>query len=562
MTTRTGSKSGFESGSITRRQLLALGAATGLTVMYGGAPVMAQSLKSATPPPNPKGQVVVGLSQEPTVFNPLLASAEVDHGVWWNVYDPLWGVDEKGDFVPKLAIEVPSVANGGLSEDGLTWKIKLRKDVVWHDGTPFTAEDVKFTLDLINRKGFNARTRQGHDQVRDIQVTGPYEITWRMESIYAPYLSQLSSTFIVPKHILSAAEDPNTSSLNQKPVGTGAFKWGSRTPGDRVLLEANTKYFGDGPHIERLVFKYIPDLNGLYTQFRTGQVDMVGIQGILSNFYEEAKKLPGLVISVNPGASIESIAPNHGSPVLGDLQVRRALYASMNKQAVIDLIYYGLPKPTESFLPRESWAYEPNLPKQVFDLANAKKILDDAGWVPGPNGVRQKGGVPLAFDVSTTSGNELRAQTQQLLQQDWKKIGADMKINNMPAAVMWGDFWFKSQFNSALVSVNFMTGNDPDAAYRFGSKAIPAKGGSGSNVYQYQNPEADRLFQLGRGTMDRTARKEIYSQLQKLLRDDLVILPLFQVTQIEGYKQGLNGYRPNVNVQSNCWNANTWFWAS
>ncbi|MGP1613525.1 MAG: peptide ABC transporter substrate-binding protein [Pollutimonas bauzanensis] len=434
----------------------------------------------------------------------------------------------------------------------------MRKDAVWHDGTPFTAEDVKFTLELINRPGFNARTRQGHDLVTDIQVTGTHELSWRMKAVYAPYLSQLSSTFIVPKHLLGKAQDPNTAPFNQKPVGTGPFMWGSRVPGDRIVLEANPKYFGDGPYIERLVLKYIPDLNGLYTQFRTGQVDIVGIQGILSNFYDEAKKLPGLVISVNSGSSIESITPNHGFPALADKAVRQALYGSINKQAIIDLIYYGLPKATESFIPRESWAYEPALPKQTYDLAKAGKVLDDAGWAPGPDGVRQKNGVPLAFDLSTTSGNELRAQTQQLLQQDWKKLGVAMKINNMPAAVMWGDFWFKSKFQSALVSVNFMTGNDPDASYRFSSKAIPVKGGSGSNVYQYENPEADRLLEQGRVTMDRAARKEIYAQLQQVLHEDLVILPLFQLAPIEGYKQGLVGYEHNVNVQSNCWNAGTW----
>lgn len=550
----------FSSGRLTRRQLLTLAASTGVAAVAGVIPRQVMAQVAHKPPSAPKGQVVVGISQEPTIFNPLLSSIEVDHGVWWNLYDPLWGVNEKGDFVPKLATEVPSVQNGGLSEDGLNWRIKLRKDVLWHDGTPFTAEDVKFTIELINRPGFNTRTRQGHELVRDVTVVNPHELTFRVEKLYAPYLSQLSSTFIVPAHILSKAEDPNTSSFNQKPIGTGPFKLHSRVSGDNVVLEANTKYYGDGPYLERLIFKYIPDSNGLYTQFRTGQIDMAGINGIPANFFAEASKLPGLKVVAN-ASSIESITPNHAHPALSDKAVRQALYGAINKKAIIDLIYYGLPKPTESYLPQQSWAYEPDLPKQVFDIEASKALLEKAGWVVGKDGIREKNGVPLRFDISTTSGNELRAQTQQLMQQDWKKIGADVKINNMPAAVMWGEYWFKSKFDTTLVSVNFMTGNDPDSSYRFNSKAIPAKGGSGSNVSQFQNADADRLMAAGQSTMDRDKRKQIYSDLQKKLRDELVILPLYQSARVEGYKEGLVGYLDNINVQSNCWNAGTWYWA-
>ncbi|TGV05637.1 peptide ABC transporter substrate-binding protein, partial [Alcaligenaceae bacterium 429] len=165
-----------------------------------------------------------------------------------------------------------------------------------------------------------------------------------------------------------------------------------------------------------------------------------------------------------------------------------------------------------------------------------------------------------SFIVATTSGNELRAQTQQLIQQDWKNIGVELKINNMPAAVMWGDHWFKSQFESVLVSVNYMTGNDPDANYRFNSRAIPAQGGSGSNVGQYKNPEADALLEKGRKTMELEGRKKIYHDLQHVLREDLVILPLYQTVHVEGTKKGLEGFTPNVNVLSNAWNAGSWYW--
>ncbi|HWK44481.1 MAG TPA: peptide ABC transporter substrate-binding protein [Stellaceae bacterium] len=535
-----------------RREALLLGGAALLSARFAAA---------AQPSAKPAGQVIVGLSQEPTVFNPLMPAIEVDQGVWWSLFNPLWGVDPQGNFTPQLAREVPSIENGGVSKDGLVWKLRLREGVTWHDGTPFTAEDVKFTLDLINTPGFRAGSRQGHNLLRDVTVTGPHEITWRMERAYSPYVSLLAWVFIVPKHLLGTADDPNTAPFNNAPVGTGPFRWSERVPGDHITLVANERYFGEGPRLERVVFKYIPDLTALYTQFRTGQIDHASIDGILANFYDEAKSLKGRVISVNPSIGLESIAPNHGFPILGEKAVRQALYAGMNKQAIIDVIYYGLPKPAESFLPPEAWAFDAGLPAHRHDPVQANEILDKAGWLRGSRGIRERDGKPLEFALSTTSGNPLREQVQQLLMQDWQQIGVSMTINNKPAAVMWGDFWVKSQFQAALVGSTFMTGNDPDCSYRFNSAAIPAKGGSGSNTYQYVNPEVDRLLQQGQTSFDKAERKAIYQKVQQAVRDDLAILPIYRPSPVEGFKEGLMGYQPNVNVRSNCWNIETWYWA-
>ncbi len=164
-----------------RRGLLQLGLLAGAAGLVRPGLVLGQAA-SAKPPAQPTGQVVVGISQEPTVFNPLMLHIEVDEGVYFNIFSPLWSVAPDGSLVPELAAEVPTVANGGLSEDGLNWRVKLRDNVKWHDGEPFTAEDVKYTLDLINNPDFRAGRRAGHELVRDIKVVSPTEITWRMET--------------------------------------------------------------------------------------------------------------------------------------------------------------------------------------------------------------------------------------------------------------------------------------------------------------------------------------------------------------------------------------------
>ena len=364
-----------------------------------------------------------------------------------------------------------------------------------------------------------------------------------MEEAFAPYLSFLAETFMVPKHILEKEADPNAAAFNQAPVGTGAFKWAQRIAGDHIELVANTDYVGEGPYLERLVFKYIPDMTVLYTQFKSGDIDLVDQAYITADHYAEASTLPDRVVKLEPGASVESIYLNLEKPQFKDPAVRQALYAAIDRKAILEALYYGVHNPTETFMPQNSYYYNPNLPAQEFNLERARQILDEAGWVPGADGIRAKDGVRLSFANSTTSGNHLREQAQQFLQQTFAEIGVEMTISNLPAAVMWGDFWLKSQFESAISGVTNLIAADPDVTNRLHTKAIVAKGGKGSNTGQYSNPEVDALLDKGARTFDREERRAIYLRVQEIVRQDLPFLPLFAYTNVFGRKARAGGFR-------------------
>jgi len=340
---------------LSRRAVLSL---AGGALMLG--PLLGRGIVLAADNVKKGGQIVVALSQEPTVFNPLRPHIEVDHGVHFGLFDSLWRVDEKAQFIPNLATEVPSTRNGGIQKGGLEYAIKLRRGVKWHDGQPFTAKDVKFTHDLILNPKFGAFTKIGHDVVSSVEIADDYTVRVRLKESFAPFLTSWGDTYIVPAHILEAVADPNTAEFNTKsPVGTGPFRFGSRVAGDHLVLRANESYHGGPPTLERVIFKYIPDLTVLYTQFKTGAVDVTGLQGISAEFYGEAKGLPGVTVHQHATPSVEYIYFNHGKPQFKEIAVRQALYAAVDKRAIIDQIYYGIQKPAEGSFYRVIQQKEP-----------------------------------------------------------------------------------------------------------------------------------------------------------------------------------------------------------
>lgn len=537
-----------------RRTLLKTGAA-GMTLVMSGAAAGRLAAQETS------GQVVIGFSQEPTVMHPHMPHIEVDEGIHFNLFDPLFIVDTEGNFQPSLAREVPTVENGGISEDGLNWRVKLRDDVTWHDGEPFTAEDVKFTIELNQAPDFSAMRRNGHELVRNIQIVNDHELTWEMAEPFAPYPAILSWTFIVPAHVLAGAENPNETDFRSNPIGTGPFKFGERVAGNYILLTANPDYFGDGPYLERAIFRYIPDMTVLYTQFRTGDIDVIGLQGIQPDRYEQAQQIPEREIVIAPSSAVESITFNMGKPQFQDPEVRRALSLALDRETIVETLYYGIPEQTESFLPRESFYYNENLPKPEFDPEQAAQVLDEAGWLPGDDGVREKDGVRLSFKNSTTAGNKVREQAQQLIQQTYASIGVEMAISNLPPAVMWGEYWMMSQFDTVMVGITFTTGPDPDVSNYLHSSSISAQGGAGQNTWQYENAKVDELLEQGGRMFVPEKRKEVYDEIQRLVHEDMPFLPMFQYANLRGHKTGLEGFNPNVNVRIETWNLNEWRWA-
>ncbi len=560
---------------LTRRQLLARAAmaagglvATGLLQACGGgdqAPASKPASGAATAAPGAAGgpqkggQIIVGISQEPQNFNPIMPYIETQRGIHMSLFDTLWRIDPKGQYVMDLATELPTIANGGISADGTAYTVKLRKDAKWHDGQNFTASDVVFTWKTLINPKVTAYSTVGYDQIATMEAPDDYTVKFKLKQPYAPILTTMADMFVAPEHILSKSEDINKDPFNtKKPIGTGPFKFVEWVAGDHITLEANKSYHGPGPYVDRLIFKYISDLTVLFTQFKTGEIDVTGLQGIPVDLYPDAKSLPNIKLFVTPTTTYETIAPNFLKPIFQDKRVRQALYHGMDKKPIIDKVFQGLVPEAESYVPPESWAYNPKVKgAHKYDPEKAKQLLEEAGWKVGPDGIRVKDGQKLSFENGCTAGNKQREQMQQILQQQWKAIGVDVKINNKPAAVLLGDFYRLSQFETIINGIAM--GPDPDHSFRLHSKYIPAKGGMGRNSIAFENPQADKLMDDGVREVDQAKRKEIYGKLQELLVDELPYIPIYQYVVVRATKGNIEGYQPNPNAVDFSWNTNEWW---
>ncbi len=557
-------------GRLDRRQVLAGAAAIGTALGAGGAKALTLGggLADLAGSPSPMlqrvagaeaGTVILGLTQEAVNFNPLLyVNTGVETSVEFAVFDSLWKIDETGKFVPNLATEIPTIANGGISADGLTWTIKLRSDAKWHDGTPFTAKDVVFTYEAVMNPKNAVRGRAGHDRVKAFVALDDHTVKATLVEPFAPYLVVWQKTSIIPRHLLADVPDMNTAAFNTEPVGTGPFKFKARAAGDHIEFEGNPNYHGEGPHLKTLIQKYVPDQQVLYAQFQTGQVSILDLQGLPPELLPRARQLPNKIVAPVSTNFVEFIYFNCGKPQFSDKRVRQALYLAMDKKSLIDKLYFGVPPRTLSYLPPDHWAYNGALKDPGHDAAKAAAILDEAGWKVGSGGIREKDGVKLSFTISTTAGNKSRERSQQFLQQNLKAINVEMSINNMPASVVWGEYTVKSQFDTLQVAWDPLLYPDPDYGARIASDQIPAKGGNGANYVQYENKEIDELSKRGVAEVDTDKRKRIYARIQEILLDEVPFAPLFVLPLIVGTDKSVRNYKPNPYTAINSWNCNEW----
>ncbi len=528
-------------------------AATSASGAAPAAPALGATAAPAAAQPRAGGTYTHGSQQEPDRIWGPITGLTVSNEIEQLVNGSLVRIDDKLQYVPYLATEVPTLENGGISKDGLTYTFKLRKNVRWHDGQPFTSKDVKFTYDVIMMQGVDVRGRVGWDQIDKVDTPDDYTVVYHFKSIDAPFLGRVVIANVLPQHILGglSGDAINKHQWFRAPVGVGPYKFKEWVPGSYISLVKNPDYFKKGqPYFDAVIYKIVPDANSLLNQLQTGEIDS---RVRLNNEHVDIVKGMKNVHLV----SVPSVTPwllwmNNTKPPFNDESVRQALAYGFDKQGIAKTLLKGYVEPAWQLVSPLSWAYNPNVVKHKYDPNKAKQILDGAGWKPGSDGIREKDGNKLSFEILNIAGEQERVQILSFIQAQWKDIGVDAKIKAVDVGTMWGNALPKRDYQMAYSYTGRQA--DPDVAgWYMSPDRKPAY-----NFAGYSNPQVDDLLTQALQTVDRNKRKELYFKVQEIVADDVVYLFLFWLANHTALNNRVQGYKPGPGYVE-FWNADEWW---
>lgn len=514
-----------------KRRLLVLLLVLGLV----GALAVGCTPKEPTPPVNQKqlqGEIVYGMVGDPVIFNPILSTDTPSGNINDRVYQGIVRSNDKLEMVNNLAESID------YSEDGLTWTVKIREGVKWHDGEPFSAEDVVFTYQTIMHPDYTGVRKSNFNSVESVEVTSEFEFKMNLKRPDASLLTKLNIG-IIPKHIFGEIEVAKLREhpANMEPIGTGPYKWGEWAKGQYITLVANEDYWGEGPWIEQVRFQFFQDNQVVLSAFEAGEIDYLGSippddvdrvkQALESgyNFYEFPAN----------GYTYFGLMQTH--PILGDRNVRQALAYGLDRQQIVDTIYNGRATVLNTNMPPISWAFKDGLNDYAYNKEKAIELLEASGWTKvGADGIRVKDGERLSFSLVTSSGNTQYEAVLIVTEQQWKEIGVEVDVQYYEWSVLVEKYLDVGEFEAYMLA--WSLGLDPDCYLFWHSSAAYDEQGilQGFNDVVYKNERMDELLELGRETMDQDARKEIYGEVQTMLNEDLP--NLFMYTQ--NYTAGMN----------------------
>lgn len=483
------------------------------------------------------GSIIYGMYTKFDTLDPTVTTFSVVGTIGYHVDDPLVWQTAAGKFAPGLA------ESWSISEDGKEYTLKLRKDVTFHDGTPFNAEAVKFTFDRIMDPETKSQTA--------ISLMGPYDssevvddstIKIKFKEPFAPFLNSLSLPYLSPQSptaVKAAGKDYGITTL----VGTGPYMFKSYKADQELVLVKNPNYkwgppdlmSGGGPFLDTITIRIIPEDNTRSAALQSGELTFADtlptqeLQNLLAN-----KDLT--ILSPVQAGSGHSVMINVTNPPLDDVKVRQALEWATDKQGLIDTVFNGAFKPACSPMTPNLFGYDPKTcDTYKFDLDKAGSLLDEAGWkMNASTGIREKDGKPLKLGFYFRGDDNRSKEMSTFLQSNWKKVGVDLDLQGLERAGYFDavragkhhmQFWWETATDPDVVRILFYSGN--------------ADGGTNRN--RYKNPEMDKLIDSAAAESDPAKRAALYEQIQAKALDEAIMIYLADPLTINGMSSKLKG---------------------
>ena len=457
--------------------------------------------------------------------------------------------DNRNNAVPELATQVPTQANGGVSKDGLTITYHLRKGVKWSDGAPFSADDVVFSTRVVLNPANNEISRTGWDQIVKIDEPDKYTVVYHMRKPYSPFVEAFFSTgganpCVLPKHLLAQYPNINNVAYNALPVGIGPFKYKEWARGSRIVMVANPLYWRGMPKLKEIRYVIIPDRNTALTQLQSHQVDMWYPVG--GAYLARVQSIPGYTILRQPSYLFNHLDFNLNSPRVADRVVRQALRLATPRQRIHDTVGHGVGYLQDEPAAHTAPYWDPSIRFKAMDVAAANALLDRAGWVRGPDGIRARGGVKLDLDfVSTTGTPDVDTQIE-LIRQGWQQIGVGLNVKRYPLTLLLapkpdGGIVNNGRFDA----VTFAWGLDPigDFSGLYACSQIPP---NGQNDLNWCNQRADAAMNALYTHFDQTQRNADDAIVQEELDRDVPTIVFNGREDIYVLNRDLKNFHPNA----------------
>jgi peptide/nickel transport system substrate-binding protein len=517
--------------------LVAAVAMAGCGIDRGGADEVAEVKDGAPAPGDTYIQASIG---NVSALIPNIANDSASHDVGGLVYNGLVTFDKDLNIVADLA------ESWTFSPDCRRLSFRLRDDVRWHDGKPFTAEDVKFTYETMVHPKTPTAYREDFEKVESLEVIDARTLDIIYKTPYAKAL-QSWSMYMLPRHLLESyvregklREAPQNRT---SPVGTGPYRFKEWKSGEKVVLVANPDYFQAGqPYIGRVVYRIIPSQATVFLELKAKGVDYAALTALQ---YTRQTEYPAFKKAYQrfryPANSVTYFAFNLKDPRFADKRVRHAIAEAINKQELIDHVILGLGRnATGPYLPG-TWAFNPKVTALSYDLTHARKLLADAGWRErGTDGYLMKDGKPFAFEILTNQGNDERKKIAEIVQAGLRELGLKVDLRMVEWATLLKEHVRKRNFDALVLGWGL--GRDPDMFNMFhSSKTRPED----FNVASYGNPEVDELLERGRSTCLQEERAKSYHRVHEILADEIPVIFLYHRDSLPAVTSRVRGVKPS-----------------
>jgi len=516
--------------------------------------------------------ITIGFQQEPTSLYPQCSNMTFAVWVGQMTNPGMWTWDGNNQPIMELAEAMPSVADGTISEDGLTYTYKLKPDLKWSDGEPLTSADLKFTWETImNDANTCIISRLGYDSIASIETPDDVTAVVTFKEFYAPWanlfaMSGNSGSGLVPKHILEG-QSLDTGDFQRKPVTAGAYYVEEWVQGDHITLQANDNYFRGRPKIDTIFIKMVPSREALLAALQTGDIDL-GPDFVEASI-PDLESTPGVSAIAITSSSFEhylfNLDPEIGFCPFQDVRVRKAMILGIDRFTIADTLLFGKTRVVSNLWPNTP-VENTDLEPYPFDPEQAAALLDEAGYTDTDgDGIREGEcngeTVKLSFTHQTTTPNQLRADVQATAAQNLLDIGIEMIPDNKDPDILFAGY----AADGPLATGNYQLGGyttsfipDPDPAGNFDCDQIPTdESPDGANWYRMCFPELDALMLEQKSVADPVARAEIFKEAQQFMYDNALFIPLYARLNVLGVGPRLTGLQGSA-FGDVYWNVYDW----